>query len=136
MGIAPAAQILSVRVLDENGIGTYEDVIEGIQSVVAQKSWFNIRVLNVSLCAEATTPYFMDPLNRAVEQAWANGIVVVTSAGNRGPGAETITVPGNDPYVITVGALNTRRTLFNWSDDTLTRWSSTCRPRPRTRSTA
>ena len=124
MGIAPDAEVLSVRVLGDNGTGTYEDVIEGIQYVVANKDQFNIRVLNLSLSAYATTPYFVDPLNRAAEQAWANGIVVLAAAGNVGPGAETITVPGNDPYVITVGVVDGQRTPGYWADDILPAWAS------------
>ncbi|HSO27581.1 MAG TPA: S8 family serine peptidase, partial [Anaerolineales bacterium] len=105
MGVAPGANILSVRVLGPDGHGTYEDVIEGIQYVVANKEALNIKVLNLSLSAPAAAPYFVDPLNRAVESAWEAGIVVLAAAGNSGPGASSITVPGNDPYIITVGAL-------------------------------
>jgi len=125
MGIAPDANILSVRILDENGAGTYADAIEGLQYVVANKDALNIRVINMSLSAYASTPYFIDPLNRAVEQAWAAGLVVIAAAGNEGPDATTITVPGNDPYVITVGALNNQRTPGYWADDTLPTWSAT-----------
>ncbi len=85
MGIALGADILSIRVLGADGRGTYEDVIEGIQYAVANKDAYNIGVLNLSLSAYATTPYFVDPLNRAVEQAWASGIVVLAAAGNEGP---------------------------------------------------
>jgi subtilisin family serine protease len=125
LGIAPDAKILSVRVLGEDGSGTYADVIEGIQYVVANKYTYNIRVMNMSLSAYATTPYFEDPLNRAVEAAWANDIVVVVAAGNTGPGSESITVPGNDPYVITVGAVGNPRTPGYWGDDYLTNWTAT-----------
>ena len=125
LGIAPGARVLSVRALGENGQGTYEDVIKGIQYVVANKDSFNIRVLNLSLSSLATTPYFADPLNQAVEAAWANGIVVVAAAGNGGPAAQSITVPGNDPYIITVGAINSQRTPGYWLDDTLPTWSAT-----------
>ncbi|HMQ51887.1 MAG TPA: S8 family serine peptidase, partial [Anaerolineae bacterium] len=125
VGIAPDADILSVRVLDANGSGAYADVIEGIQYVVANKDTHNVRVMNLSLSAHVTTPYFMDPINRAVEAAWANGIVVVAAAGNLGSKAETITVPGNDPYVITVGAVSSPRTPGYWGDDSLAGWSST-----------
>ncbi len=124
MGVAPAANILSVRILDENGVGTYEDAIEGIQYVVQHKDDYDIRVMNLSLSAEATVPYFVDPLDRAVEQAWASGIVVVAAAGNSGPNAESITVPGNDPYVITVGAVDSGRTAGDFSDDTLPGWTA------------
>ena len=91
----------------------------------SNKDAFNIRVMNLSLSAQATTPYFVDPLNRAVEAAWAEGIVVVAAAGNTGPEAETITVPGNDPYVITVGAVDSKRTPGYWADDILPSWSAT-----------
>jgi serine protease AprX len=125
MGVAKNANILSVRVLDENGQGSYTDVIEGIQYVVQNKDQLRIRVLNLSLSAQPSVPYFVDPLNRAVERAWASGIVVVAAAGNSGPGAETITVPGNDPYVITVGAINSNRTPGYWADDFVPEWSAT-----------
>ncbi|MCP4357167.1 MAG: S8 family serine peptidase, partial [Chloroflexi bacterium] len=125
LGIAPGAGLLSVRVLDSNGTGTYADVIEGIQYVVVNKDTHNIRVMNMSLSAYPTTPYFEDPLNRAVEVAWANDIVVVVVAGNSGPGSESITVPGNDPYVITVGAVGNPRTPGYWGDDYLPTWSAT-----------
>lgn len=127
LGIAPYAKILSVRALDDTGVGTYENVIRAIQLVIERKNLGidNIRVLNLSLSANATTPYFADPLNRAVEKAWAAGIVVVAAAGNEGPASETITVPGNDPYVITVGAVESNRTANKWSDDYLAGWSST-----------
>ena len=124
LGTAPQARILSVRVLDDDGTGTYADVIEGIQYIVANAAQFNVRVLNVSLSAEATVPYFVDPLNRAAEAAWHAGIVVVAAAGNTGPGASTITVPGNDPYVITVGAVDTQQTPDDWSDDVVPEWSA------------
>jgi subtilisin family serine protease len=124
MGIAPAANILSVRVLGSDGSGSYERVIQGIQFVLEHQAEYNIRVLNLSLSALQTVPYFMDPLNRAVEKAWQAGLVVVAAAGNNGPSAETITVPGNDPYVITVGALDGRRTPGYWKDDIVPVWSS------------
>lgn len=74
LGIAPDASILSIRVLGDDGGGSYADVIEGIQYVIANKSLFGIRVMNLSLSAKATTPYFVDPLDRAVEKAWAAGL--------------------------------------------------------------
>lgn len=125
LGIAPAAQIFSFRVLDQDGKGVYEDTIQAIQTIVQLKDEYRIRVINMSLSATATVPYFVDPLNRAVEKAWAAGIVVVAAAGNEGPNAETITVPGNDPYIITVGGLNTNSTPGDWSDDVLPAWSAT-----------
>ncbi len=124
MGIAPDANILSVKVLDDSGMGSYTDIVEGIQYVVENKDLYNVRIMNLSLSATPTTPYFADPINRAVEAAWANGIVVLAAAGNTGPGSETITTPGNDPYVITVGSVNNQRTPGYWEDDIVAAYSA------------
>ena len=85
--------------------GVYSDVIAAIQWVINQRLRYGIRVLNLSLGAPPSGPYWQDPLNQAVMAAWASGIVVVTAAGNRGPEPLTINAPGDVPYVITVGAV-------------------------------
>ena len=57
-------------------------------------------------------------------RVWQAGIVVVASAGNTGPGPMTIGVPGNVPYVITVGAMTDSYTPGDPSDDRLTTFSA------------
>src|SRR6202166_31600 len=104
-GVAPGVNLVSVRALDGNGSGRYSDVISGIQWVIVRRARSHIRVLNLSLGAPPSGPYWQDPLNQAVMAAWASGIVVVAAAGNRGPGPLTIDAPGDVPYVITVGAV-------------------------------
>lgn len=124
-GIAPNANLVSVRAFDSSGRGTYSSVIRGIDWVVQNKSNYRIRVLNLSLGAAPRSHYWEDPLNRAVMKAWKAGIVVVVSAGNGGPGPQTITVPGNVPYVITVGAMTDNFTPDNPADDRLASFSAT-----------
>ena len=102
-GIAPAAPLVAVKVFDANGVGSYADVIRGVDWVVTNQQNLQIRVLNLSLSAPARSHYWDDPLNQAVMAAWEAGIVVVAAAGNTGPDAQSIGVPGNVPYVITVG---------------------------------
>lgn len=109
VGVAPQANLLVARALDKNGAGTYADVIAAIDWVVANKARYNVGVLNLSLYAPASAPYWADPLGQSVMRAWQAGIVVVVAAGNAGPAAGTITVPGNVPYVITVGAMRSGR---------------------------
>jgi serine protease AprX len=94
-GIAPGVNLVGVRVLDKKGAGNYEQVIQGIQWVVDHKDEYNIRVMNLSLVSPVHSPYWADPLNQAVTNAWANGIVVVVAGGNGGPDALSIGVPGN-----------------------------------------
>ena len=73
---------------------------------VTNRSRYDIRVVNLSFSAPPQSHYWDDPLNQAVMAAWQAGIVVVASAGNRGPDPLTIGVPGNVPYIITVGAMS------------------------------
>lgn len=123
-GVAPGVRLVGVRVLDEYGYSDYEKVVEGIEWVVENKDEYNIQVMNLSLVSTAEVPYWVDPLNQAVMQAWANGITVVVAAGNSGPDAMTIGVPGNNPYVITVGAFTDNYTPDDWSDDYLPPFSA------------
>jgi serine protease AprX len=119
-GIAQQAQIASVRVLDGQGQGDVSSVVAGIQWTINHRSQYNIRVINLSLGHPVGESYTTDPLCQGVEAAWKAGIVVVCAAGNSGrlqvsptTGADnegygtaygSIESPGNDPYVITVGA--------------------------------
>ena len=129
-GIAPNANIINLRVLDQNGAGTDSSVIAAIQTAISLKSTYNIRVINLSLGRQVYESYTLDPLCQAVEAAWNAGIVVVVAAGNQGrndsagtEGYGTIAVPGNDPYAITVGAMKTAGTPTR-SDDTIASYSS------------
>ena len=130
VGIASNANLINLRALDANGAGTDSAVIAAIQRAIQLKNTYNIRVINLSLGRRVSESYTLDPVCQAVEQAWKAGIVVVVAAGNYGRdntqntnGYGTITVPGNDPYVITVGATNTHATDIT-SDDTVTSYSS------------
>jgi serine protease AprX len=123
-GVAPGVRLVGVRVLDENGYSDYAKVIDGIQWVIDHKDEYNIQVMNLSIVSKAEAPYFADPLNLAVMEAWANGITVVVAAGNKGSGPMTIGVPGNNPYVITVGAFTDNYSPDDWDDDYLTPFSA------------
>jgi subtilisin family serine protease len=127
-GIAPGANLYDVRVLDGRGLGQMSDVLAGIDWVIYHAKQYNIRVMNLSLAADSAESWQTDPLARAVRSATAAGITVVVAAGNFGLGAGqerygTISSPGNDPTVITVGSANTHGSAAR-SDDTLNYFSS------------
>jgi serine protease AprX len=127
-GIAPKANIVNLRVLDANGSATDSTVIAAISKAISLKSKYNIRVINLSLGRAVFESYRQDPLCHAVEQAWKNGIVVVVAAGNNGrylptSGYSTVTSPGNDPYVLTVGAMKPMGTPER-TDDLIASYSS------------
>ena len=124
MGIAPRANLISVKVSDDDGDTTVLDVINGLQFVVDHKADLGIRVVNLSLSSTVAESYKTDPLDAAVEAAWFSGIVVVAAAGNEGTAPDAVSyAPGNDPYVISVGAMDDRGTTSLY-DDQLASWSS------------
>jgi serine protease AprX len=122
-GIAPDASLVSVRVLDPSGSSHVSTVIHGLEWVIAHKDALGIKVVNMALGAPAAGSYHEDPLAAAAEMAWRSGLVVVTAAGNAGPASRTISTPGIDPFVLTVGAADESGTA-NTSDDVVPSWSS------------
>lgn len=123
-GVAPEANLVSIKVSDDSGNATVLDVIYGLQFAVDHQKTYNIRVVNMSL--DSTTPqsYKLDPLDAAVESAWFHGLVVVVAAGNRGDDPDAVQyAPANDPYVVTVGAVDGNGTITP-RDDEIADWSS------------
>ena len=111
MGVAPRANLISVKVSDDDGETTVLDVIYGIQFAVDNKDRFGIRVVNLSLSSTVAESYLTDPLDAAAESAWFSGLVVVAAAGNDGIAPDAVSyAPGNDPYVISVGGMDDRGT--------------------------
>ena len=114
-GIAPDATIIPIKAFNTEDEANVLDVIEGIQWAVNHRKRYNLKVLNLSISTSAELPYNIDPLNRALTAAWNAGLVVVVSAGNNGPAAGTVTAPGNNPWLISVGAADFQDTK-SWSD--------------------
>ena len=128
-GTAPGVKLVDVRVLGSTGVGYTSDVIAGIDWAVANRATYGIRVINLSLGHAVAEPSAIDPLCQAVERAVKAGIVVVASAGNYGvtstgaPVLGGISSPGNSPFAITVGAIDTKGTIDR-SDDEVAPYSS------------
>ncbi len=123
-GVAPNASHVGIKAFDSEGKATYADVIRGIGWALQVKDQINLRVLNMSFSGPIRSNYWEDPLNKAVMKAWQSGIVVVASAGNKGSDPMTIGVPGNVPYIITVGAMTDDYTAFNYNDDKVASFSA------------
>jgi serine protease AprX len=123
-GVAQNAPLVSVRTADATGASRTSDVIAGIDWILANKDRYNIRVANFSMGGGGLSSFMYDPLDAAVESLWFHGVVVVTSVGNYGTNmAMTVkSSPGNDPFVISVGALDTNGTS-DPSDDFAAPWS-------------
>jgi serine protease AprX len=122
-GVAPRANLIDVRVIAASGATTVSTLIAGMQWVLAHRDTYNIRVVNISAGGPATVGYRNDPLATAAEVLVFAGITVVVSAGNHGPHESTITSPGTDPFVITVGGIDDSGTATT-TDDAIAAWSS------------
>lgn len=124
VGIAPQASVIAVKVADDDGMATESDVIRGLQWVFDNRITHNIRVVSISASTSTPGSYITSPIAAAVETLWLNGVVVVAAAGNRGAdGDATWFAPGNDPFVISVGALDENGTA-SLTDDSLASFSS------------
>jgi serine protease AprX len=125
-GAAPTAKIVSLDVMDDQGMAKTSDVIAAADWILANKAKYGIRVANFSLHSSVANSFMYDPLDKAVESLWFNDIVVVAAAGNygnpNGPSGVPF-APGNDPFVITVGASDTGRSVATF-DDVIAPWSA------------
>ncbi len=106
-GIAPMANIYVLKVLDENGDGKTEHLLNGINWVLEYYAKYQIKIVNISV---GTLPTYGDTedelLIRGVERLWDAGIIVIAAAGNYGPEEGSITIPGSSDKIITVGAVD------------------------------
>lgn len=123
VGVAPKSNILGVKALDKNGGGSTSKVIEAISYVIETKDKYNTKVINLSIGTPANSSCDIDPLCRAVTRAVEAGLTVVVAAGNSGPSRGSILSPGTNKNVITVGAVDDKRTI-DPSDDTIADFSS------------
>jgi serine protease AprX len=124
-GAARTAPLVDVRVASSQGQALTSDIVAAVDWIIANKGAYNIRVANFSLAGSKEASMLYDPLDRAVEKLWLSGIVVVTAAGNHGAGGNPVKIPApaNDPFVITVGALDMNDNA-NQLDDFRAPWSA------------
>jgi serine protease AprX len=115
-GIAPDAKLISLRVLDQDGIGTMHSVLAAFNWVLHNRMTSRIEVLNLSFGAPQRSSYHRTLLAGVVESAWFAGITVVAAAGNDGPAPGTVAMPGADPFVISVGSFADQGTLATNDD--------------------
>jgi len=118
-GAAPGVKIISIKVLNDEGTGTEEEVVMGLEQVgeILQDAetaglhrtddWYPNGV-NLSLGLEDMGDPD-EPIRVACRELYQQyGIGIAAAAGNTGPAPQTIMCPACDPDVVAVGAL----TLF------------------------
>ena len=111
-GVAPEAEIVSLKVLDNRGRGKEENVINGLHWIIDNGKKYGIRVVNLSFGTLSNDEKAGKKLIDEVELLWDLGYVVVAAAGNNGPGPNSISTPGDCKKIITVGAENDNIKVF------------------------
>jgi len=103
--MAPGVELLVFKILDKNGNGTTETALKALDWIEKNHKKWNIKLLNFSMgyLPNANT-VMQNRLINKLEELWEEGVAIVTAAGNNGPKANSITVPGVSKKVITVGS--------------------------------
>ncbi|MDD6056867.1 MAG: S8 family peptidase [Clostridiales bacterium] len=104
-GIAPRANMIMLKVLDEKGNGSTQKVLGALDWVVKQKDKYGIKLLNISVgMLPSAGKREQQELLLAVDEVWDAGIMVVVAAGNNGPKENSVTIPGISRKILTVGS--------------------------------
>jgi serine protease AprX len=119
-GIAPGATLVSVKAARSNGTSNLGILMGSVRWVIEHRAEHNIRVLVLAVSLGEIDDYTDSPLSAVLEAAWASGIVVVVPSGNLGQ--EGVTHPGDDPWLVSVGASDTKGTNRT-NDDVVASWS-------------
>jgi len=106
-GIAPKANIISLKALNNKGEASADKILNAMQWVYDNHKEYNIKVVCMSFGSEPLG--FNDPIMNGAEALWATGVTVVAAAGNSGPEYSTIKSPGVSRNIITVGGFNDNR---------------------------
>ncbi len=111
-GVAPECRLIGIKVLDSRGNGSVTNLLRGLRWLRENKERYGIRIVNISVgSVPRRETGEQSALIQGVEEAWADGLVVVAAAGNEGPSAHSVTTPGISRKVITVGSSDDHRAV-------------------------
>lgn len=103
-GFAHSANMIVIKALGKNGDSNSNVILDAMQWIYENHKVYNISVVCMSFGADENEN--INPMSNGAEALWKAGITIVAAAGNSGPKDKTIKSPGNNPYIITVGALD------------------------------
>lgn len=103
-GIAPAVKIISLKVLDRNGNGSLKQVLKALDWLLEHHEKYGVRIVNISI---GTLPdrdtEDGSVLMQKIDKLWDADLCIFAAAGNAGPKRGSITSPGINRKIITVG---------------------------------
>jgi len=110
VGIAPKASILIAKSLDDSGGGSDESIANGVRWSIQQDA----NVISMSLGAAAYAEPMFPETKKAIQEAYAAGIVIVCASGNEN--ASKVGVPARFKECIAVGAVNSKKQRADFSN--------------------
>lgn len=108
-GLAPAAQLVLLKVADEQGKISGQNIAKAIHWAIDHQKQYKIRILNLSVTDDWATSYRINAVDQAIQKAHQAGIVVIVAAGN--DEQALVKAPANSPHAITIGGLDDHNTL-------------------------
>lgn len=108
-GIASEAELVLLKVQDQNGRITTENISKALQWVAAHHHEYNIRIVNMSLGDDEAASYHTSVIDELAQQLIEQNIIVVAAVGNDDRAA--IKPPANAPHVISIGGIDDNNTL-------------------------
>lgn len=108
-GLAPAAKLVLLKVADDQGKISGQNIAKAIHWAIENQKRYKIRILNLSVTDDWATSYRINAVDQAIQKAHQAGIVVVVAAGN--DEHAMLKAPANSPHAITIGGLDDHNTL-------------------------
>ncbi|MGA7614176.1 MAG: S8 family serine peptidase [Thermoanaerobaculia bacterium] len=106
VGVAPGAEIYSLRILGADGSGSISAEIKAIDWAISH----GMNVINLSLGSPDSSVLE----EQAFQRAYDAGVLAIAAAGN--DGAQTLSYPGAYPTVVSVGAVDEKQALASFSN--------------------
>ncbi len=114
IGVAPGAELLVVKVMDRDGACYLSDALKALDWCLENKDRYGIKVISFSVGGESPSDG-SSLLDEACNNMVDKGIVMCVAAGNSGPSSKSIVIPGDADKVITVGAVDSKGSIFELS---------------------
>ncbi len=108
-GIASDAELVLLKVMNEEGHITSENIVKALKWVLDNYETYNIRMVNMSLGDDLPLSWKQSKVDQLAEKLVAKGIVIVAAVGNDEQG--TVKPPANSPHVIAVGGIDDENSL-------------------------
>ena len=110
-GIAPESDVVLVK-LARTGRITEQNIEDGLEWILANRTKYNIKIVNISAGGDFEQSYLHDPLSQAVEECASQGLTIVCAVGNAGHlPTHPVFPPASAPSCIAVGGLDDNNSI-------------------------